>query len=106
MGYAVRVDGDHLDAAAAELARAAEALEEAAEGVARALGAVAAGCGGGLLAGAAQDAAGRWRGGLRQVAAHGRTLSGALREARSDYLEVERLLAGGWAGVPRTGLAP
>lgn len=106
MGYAVRVDGDHLDAAAGELVSAAEALEGAAEGIARALGAVATGGGGGLLAGAAQEAAGRWRRGLRQVAAHGRTLSVAVSEARSDYVEVERLLTGGWARGPWTGLVP
>ncbi|GEM_PF-5156193 len=106
MGYAVRVDGAHLDAAAGELAAAGGALEEIAEGVAHGLGLLASSAGGGLLTRAAQDASTRWRSGLREVAAQGDSLAAALRQARADYLEVERLLSGGWARGPRTGLVP
>lgn len=106
MGYAVRVDGAHLEAAAAELTAAGGALEEIVEGLGHGLGLLASSAGGGLLTRAAQDASGRWRAGLREVAGQGESLADALRQARADYLEVERLLSGGWARGPRTGLVP
>ncbi|GAA4874705.1 hypothetical protein [Serinicoccus chungangensis] len=106
MGYAVRVDGEHLQAAAGELEAAGGALEEVADGLARALQGVAAAAGGGLLSRAATDAAGRGRCRVLEVAGQGECLARAVRQARADYLELERSLAGGWARSPRTGLAP
>ncbi|WP_299450693.1 WXG100 family type VII secretion target [uncultured Serinicoccus sp.] len=106
MGYAVRVDAEHLRAAAGELDAAGGALEEVADGLARALVSVSAAAGGGLLSQAATDASGRWRSGLREVAGQGESLARAVRQARADYLELERSLAGGWARGPRTGLVP
>ncbi|WP_275100569.1 hypothetical protein [Serinicoccus chungangensis] len=43
---------------------------------------------------------------MLEVAGQGECLARAVRQARADYLELERSLAGGWARSPRTGLAP
>ncbi|WP_298887996.1 hypothetical protein [uncultured Serinicoccus sp.] len=106
MGYAVRVDAEHLEAAAGELEAAGGVLEEVADGLARALVTVAVAAGGGLLSRAATDACDRWRSGLREVAGQGESLARAVRQARADYLGLERSLAGRWAGGPRTGPVP
>ncbi|WP_151525252.1 hypothetical protein [Serinicoccus kebangsaanensis] len=84
MGQVVQVDGDRLAAMAQEQAAAGAALDDLAEGVARLLGMVAEGSGGGSLADAARTVAGQWRAGLHLVAEQGHALARATaRRART-----------------------
>lgn len=97
MGYVVRVDGDRVAAAAAELAGVGEDLARAGEALARVLQAAAAATGGPALAGAAQDAARQWHTGMVVLAGHGADLARATAEAASTYLTVEELNTGAWS---------
>lgn len=106
MADVVRVDGDQLAAAAQQQDGAGAALEDLADGVARVLTMVAHGAGEGALAQAAQAVTGRWRGGLHELGQQGRSLARATRQAREDYLLVERLLSGGWSAHGPAGWTP
>ncbi|OLT41016.1 hypothetical protein BJF86_04185 [Serinicoccus sp. CNJ-927] len=106
MAEVVRVDGDQLAAAAQQQDGAGAALEDLADGVARVLTMVAHGAGEGALAQAAQAVTGRWRGGLHELGQQGRSLARATRQAREDYLLVERLLSGGWRAHGPAGWTP
>ncbi|WP_134773681.1 WXG100 family type VII secretion target [Ornithinimicrobium flavum] len=98
MGYAVGVDGDQVDAAAARLAEVARELSAAGEALAGALRSVADATAAGALASAATGAAPRWRGGMGAVAEHGAGLARATSAAADAYRAVERRCTQGWAG--------
>lgn len=102
MGYAVRVDGDRVAAAAAQLSRVGEDLERAGEALARALRMAAGASGAGVLAQAADAAAGEWRAGMGRIAEHGRELGRQTGRAAEAYRAVESATTGVWG--PRQGV--
>ena len=106
MGYAVRVDGDRVAAAAAELSDVVEDLSRAGEATAVVLAGVAASTGGDALAAAARAAAADCRRGLDELAGLGAALAQATLEAAGEYLAVERLNARVWAVGGGTRWAP
>lgn len=106
MGYAVRVDGDRVAAAAAELSDIVEDLTRAADLTATVLQGVASSTGGAALAAAARAAAADSRRGLHDLAGLGEALARATREAAEDYRAVERLNTGVWVVGGGTRWAP
>lgn len=96
MGYAVRVDGDRVAEAAAQLAGVGEDLTLAGEAMARVLQDVAAASGGAALAGAASMAARQWHAGMAELAEHGAALARASARAAESYRAVESLNTSVW----------
>lgn len=106
MGYAVRVDGDRVAAAAADLAEVGEDLTRAGEAMARVLQEVASASGGAALAGAATTAARQWHGGMVRIAEHGAQLARATAQAAESYRAVESLNTSVWGVGGGTRWAP
>lgn len=106
MGYAVRVDGDRVVRAAAELAEVGEQLTLAGEALARVLQDVAAASGGAALAGAASLAAHQWHVGIDRIARRGEELARATAQAAEEYLAVESLNTSVWGVGGGTRWAP
>lgn len=96
MGYAVRVEGDRLAEAAAQLEEVGGDLAVAGEAMARVLHDVAAASGGAALAGAATSAARQWHAGLTGIAEHGAALARATAHAAQSYRAVESLNTSVW----------
>lgn len=106
MGYAVRVDGERVADAAAELAQVGEELTRAGEAMARVLTGVAAATGGAALAGAASLASRQWHGGMAGLAEHGAALARATARAAEDYRAVESINTSVWGVGGGTRWAP
>jgi hypothetical protein len=98
------VDPERVALAAQELADLSAGLESSAEGVARALRLVAAGCGDEPLQVAASAASRQWGCGLGEVSGSARALAGATEIAAAAYALVEARARGGFVpgpGAPR-----